>query len=104
MGWLNLPERVQRSRRKGAKLRSDVIYAGRPSRWGNPLVGQRAGRWYRTWIRGSFQLGEIVLIAKSEGQTLSIHGRYAALRKEKGTIYRERLVVLRRARFLACWC
>lgn len=31
------PQRIQRKRTKGSKQPADVVYVGRPSRWGNPF-------------------------------------------------------------------
>jgi hypothetical protein len=49
--WVSMPQRFQRSRRKGARLPVDVIVVSRPTKWGNPhpleLGRQEAVRRYR---------------------------------------------------------
>jgi hypothetical protein len=46
-----MPQRFQRSRRKGARLPADAVVVSRPTRWGNPhpleLGRQEAVRRYR---------------------------------------------------------
>jgi len=33
-----MPERLQRSRRKGSRMPETAVYVGRPTRWGNPFA------------------------------------------------------------------
>lgn len=42
-----MPERIQRSRKKGWRMPEGAIYVGRPSRWGNPFP------WKGGWITWS---------------------------------------------------
>ena len=35
-----MPERIQRKRTKGWRMRANAIYVGRPTRWGNPYADQ----------------------------------------------------------------
>ncbi len=38
-----MPDRLQRSRRKGWRMPASAVYVGRPTRWGNPFaVGKSA--------------------------------------------------------------
>ena len=53
---LAVPQRFQRSRRKGARLPPDVVVVTRPTKWGNPhpleLVRAEAVRRYREDLLG----------------------------------------------------
>ena len=40
-----MPERIQRSRRKGWKLPTGSVYVGRPSKWGNEWTMHDAAAW-----------------------------------------------------------
>lgn len=51
------PRRLQRSRRRGARLPEDAVYVGRPTLFGNPFTSQRFGharatRLHRDWLSG----------------------------------------------------
>ena len=41
------PERIQRKRTKGWRMPENTIYVGRPTKWGNPFVGDDVVKWYR---------------------------------------------------------
>jgi len=47
-----MPKRIQRRRSKGWTMPPNVVYVGRPSRWGNPFGGDREEslRAYREWV------------------------------------------------------
>ena len=51
-----MPERLQRSRRRGYRQPAGAIYVGRPTRWGNPFpVGAQRSQAdavarYRRWV------------------------------------------------------
>lgn len=61
------PRRLQRSRRKGTRTPDGVIYAGRPSWFGNPFQSKRFGHarsvtLYGLWIErrlGALSLGKL---------------------------------------------
>lgn len=39
------PIRVQRKRTKGWKMPENTVYVGRPGRWGNPFIPDKAFHW-----------------------------------------------------------
>lgn len=94
------PGRIQRSRRKGARLPEGAIYVGRPTMWGNPFMGRCWGHaksvlLHARWLEG--QLGAL---------TLEKMGFHPA---EIDSLYRLRERVLTNlhrlaGHDLACWC
>ena len=55
-----MPQRIQRRRTKGWRLPPNSRYVGRPTKWGNPFIGDRTiiVPAYREW-----------LLAQIEGRT-----------------------------------
>jgi len=45
-----MPERIQRKRTKGWKMPPNTVYVGRPTKWGNPFLGELAIRQYEDMI------------------------------------------------------
>lgn len=51
-----MPTRIQRKRTKGWRMSEDVVYVGRPTRWGNPwavsptVSAEAAVSFFRKWI------------------------------------------------------
>lgn len=51
------PQRLQRSRKRGARTPEGAVYVGRPTKWGNPFAVDRFGHkravnLHRSWLRG----------------------------------------------------
>ena len=79
-----MPERLQRKRTKGFKMKPNSIYVGRGSIWGNP-----------------FEVGR-------DGTPAEVVAKYriyleTKMRMDAGTDWRERFARLC-GRDLACWC
>lgn len=93
-------QRIQRSRRKGARLPLGAIYVGRPTIWGNPFTIDKWGHarcviLHRHWLRG--EMGAL---------TLENMGFCSA---EIEALERKRIACLTRlhelaGQTLACWC
>jgi hypothetical protein len=49
-----MPIRIQRKRTKGWRMPPNTVYVGRPAKWGNPFIGERAGavHLYGAWMSG----------------------------------------------------
>lgn len=43
----NTPKRVQRKRTRGWKMPENTVYVGRPTKWGNPFLGDDAADKFR---------------------------------------------------------
>jgi len=61
---LHTPRRIQRPRRKGARLPEGAIYVGRPTLWGNPFQSRRRGHaksviLHDQWLQG--RIGALTL-------------------------------------------
>ncbi len=41
------PQRIQRQRTKGWRMPDGAVYVGRPTKWGNPYLGEGAVATYR---------------------------------------------------------
>jgi hypothetical protein len=72
------PKRIQRRRTPGWRMPEGAIYVGRPSKWGNPILGGDAAR--------KVELFRILIHSRPPGLTP------ADLRRDLG------------GRDLACWC
>jgi hypothetical protein len=64
MANIIMANRLQRSRRKGARTPDGAIYVGRPTRWGNPFMVRRFGhmkavRLHERWLR--YGMGALTL-------------------------------------------
>jgi len=91
-------KRIQRSRAKGWRMPPNVVYVGRPSRWGNPFGGDRKEslRAYREWV-----------LSGIEGRDCATGHLAAALDAQAGYPARTALVKglpILRGYDLACWC
>lgn len=93
MADVSAPQRLQLSRRKGARLPAGTVNVARPTKWGNPL---RAGMWrdytaddavrdYRKWIARDLTVRSFDI---TFGEPPSLDTIRAKLR----------------GRDLACWC
>ena len=72
------PERVQRKRTKGWRLPPNTVYVGRPTKWGNPFVGdgpinhKKMADLYRDYIRRSENSNlRIVIVKELSGKNLA---------------------------------
>lgn len=63
-------KRVQRSRRKGARMPKDVVYVGRPGKWGNPYTTADAIRLYSRYVVQEIFHGRLD-IAELRGKSLA---------------------------------
>lgn len=84
------PQRIQRKRTKGWRMRESAVYVGRPTRWGNPFrvgdftnIGER-NRWPMRHTRAT-------AVEAYREATLSTRWRNEVKRALRG-------------RDLACWC
>lgn len=99
-----MPRRLQRKRSKGWTLPPDAKCVTRPGRWGNPLVGDRAGAWFRVWLHNPRStLAEVLTCASYRGCQLRIHLAYERWRYRKAAEYLTDIEVLRGFDLL-CWC
>jgi len=73
---MNEPKRIQRKRTKGWRMPDNTVYVGRPSKWGNPFIGNYAYERYRKYIK----------------------------EKCNDADYHKRLIDELRGKNLACWC
>jgi hypothetical protein len=94
------PRRLQRSRKRGARLPEGAIYVGRPTPLGNPFRSDRFGHaravgLHRTWLTG--RLSEPALRRLGFGD----HERQALRRLRERAL--GRLPELA-GRDLVCWC
>lgn len=94
------PIRIQRSRKRGARLPEGAIYVGRPTMWGNPFQDRAGGHArsvivHREWLAG--RIGALTL----EGMGFS-PSEIDALERLRARV----LVNLHRlaGNDLACWC
>lgn len=95
------PMRLQRSRRRNARVPKGAVYVGRPTLWGNPFQGRpgighaRSVILYRAWLAN--ELSPRILACAGFGE----HEMSALYR------WRERLlgkVASLAGRDLECWC
>jgi len=86
-------KRVQRSRRKGARLPEGVVYVGRPTPWGNPWTVPRSGG-----IVAAHQFPGIAI--RSRADAVAAFRVTARLRLEIEPDWLDPL----RGHDLACWC
>ncbi len=89
-----MPQRLQRSRKKGWRMPADAVYVGRPTRWGNPFVigrdgtAERCVALYKDLMGGRLCTGCDVTVA--EQQQVLAHAM-ANLERLRG-------------KNLVCWC
>lgn len=96
-----IPQRLQRSRRRGTPTPAEAIYVGRPTIWGNPFAGRsrighaRSVILYRAWIAGQLSIHVLRCAGFGEDEMTSLRR------------WRERLLSALpslRGRDLQCWC
>lgn len=95
-----VPQRVQRSRKRGARMGEATIYVGRPTMWGNPFTIDRFGHarsvlLYSDWMEG--RLSDLKLERRG-----FCPAEIEALHRMRLRVH-DRLPILRH-RDLACWC
>ena len=94
------PQRVQRSRRKGAMLPPDTVYVGRPTKWGNPFMAKRWGHaksviLHKAWLSG--QIGALTL------ERMGFHpAEIDALERLRCRVLTDLHQLA--GKHLACWC
>lgn len=95
-----IPQRVQRSRKRGAKMGDGVVYVGRPTIWGNPFTLERFSHarsilFYETWLEG--RLGDLELEERGfcPAEIEALHRLRLRVHASFGKLWR---------RDLACWC
>lgn len=54
------PKRIQLRRTKGWRKPEGAVVVSRPSKWGNPFIGENAARDFRRFLRKRMSQGEIV--------------------------------------------
>jgi hypothetical protein len=100
----DLPQRIQRSRKKGFRMPDGAIYVGRPTKWGNPFrvvpddSGDRDGFWVEGPGRSAF-FAEFIPAAEYAVQCFT----YALCAGELGITVNDVRRELR-GHPLACWC
>ena len=99
-----MPKRIQRRRTKGWRMPPNTRCVTRPGRWANPLIGERAGAWFRVWLHNpKSTLSEVLFCAEARGCTLRIHPSYEQWRWKKAEEYLDGIDTLR-GQDVACWC
>lgn len=88
-----MPERIQRSRKRGSKLPPNTVCVTRPGRWGNPF---KVGEAVRIDIEGIV----VGYIPQKPMQCVNLFRAYADWRLENEPDWLAPL----RGRNLACWC
>lgn len=120
-----MPDRVQRSRKKGARLPPNTLYCGRPTRYGNPFRVVQVGKvwqavwdgdwWLKAWsskspfvpanlMSGLDDLGLRQVDSTKPQANQSAAMRYEILLDANPMIRDAMLVECRRHEHLACWC
>jgi hypothetical protein len=80
-----------------------AIYVGRPTRFGNPFVGQNAALWFEFWLALPRATMAEVVAAAARGGELTIHSRYDEFRYFPSRDFLPCLEALR-GKDLVCWC
>lgn len=96
-------ERVQRSRKKGAKLPSNTLVVTRPTIWGNPWEGQDAVAAYKMFVE---QVIDGVLCVQTIESALRVKRIFEKPIDEWKDL-RSRMFVFDRHQItfrVACWC
>jgi len=91
------PKRIQRKRKKGWRMPPNTIYVGRPTKWGNPILGDDAEELFRRWLspEGYLQWDTFAQIAVGRLKyTLCPNGREKLLSE----------ISELEGKNLACWC
>ncbi len=90
-----MPKRIQRKRTKGWRKPSGAVVVSRPSKWGNPFVGDGAADLFRRFYRKTMRDSEVV----------DRFGGQAALQLilVRNVLLRDHLHELR-GKDLCCWC
>lgn len=95
-----MPKRIQRTRAAGFKMPAEVIYVGRPTPWGNPLVGYGAAQAFRDWLyTGRATLSEAAAAYIADGFDVTIVPGVDPLKTGS-----EMCLDALRGHDLACWC
>ena len=95
-----MPKRIQRSRARGWKMPAGALYVGRPTHWGNPLVGHGAAEAFWFWVaRRTVTLREAVDVFNADGFDVLILDGYEPTQTAAGLPLDEL-----RGRDLVCWC
>lgn len=97
---VRLAQRVQRSRRKGARLPEGAVYVGRPTIWGNPFATTGRGHAKATILHKEWLNGHVGAL------TLERLGFCPAQIDALDRLRERVLTNLHRlcGRNLACWC
>jgi hypothetical protein len=105
------PVRIQRKRTKGWRMPEGAVYVGRPSRWGNPFVGEEwydldlSLRLYDDVARGIWDPLPLRERDVSDAVALSIYGDSRRwTRRFRGGHPREAIRYELSGRDLVCWC
>lgn len=95
-----LPQRLTRSRKRGARLPEGTVYVGRPTLWGNPFTVGRFGHakcviLHKAWLEG--ELGDLTLERMNfcPAEIEALHRKRVASLTRLHTLH---------GRNLACWC
>lgn len=114
-----MPDRVQRSRAKGAKLPPNTRYVGRPTKFGNPftihptgdgqfLVWHRNDRWLDQWGLSPLDIYQYTqtasVVPTTEEARRVATNLYRALLADCPAIRNAIAAELRGFDHLACWC
>jgi hypothetical protein len=97
---MRLPKRLQRSRKRGAKLPDGVVYVGRPTLFGNPFRHERFGHarsvlLHDKWLEASLSDMELEQRGFCPAEIEALH----RLRERI-----QRNLIRLRGKNLACWC
>lgn len=107
-----MPQRIQRKRERGYRMPEGAVYIGRPTKWGNPFVVQRArsrrdgplDMWAVTWAGQKLGRYDDKRVAAAD----AVDRFERAIREQRArTHYTPTLTEIRRelvGKDLACWC